>query len=168
MKTEAETRAADPAPDLLTRPFDLASRIEAPRFRVDAIAFADIGLIALFALFLSQPFLFSPGVPIRLPVFEDPEVVVGVRSDAVATVWKGKIVTPLGSYPLDRLEAALGDLALESSVPSPTLLLLVDRGTALDELARIYESAREAGFATIQLAARGSGAPFDATGNLAP
>jgi len=154
MKTDPEQHPVAEPSVLLTRPFDLVSRITAPRFRVDTIAFADIGLIALLTLFLSQSFLFSPGVSIDLPPIDEAESIVGVRAEAVATVWKGKIVTVYGSYPLDRMDTAMSRLILEISVPDPDLLLLVDRQTPVDGLTRIYESARRAGFDTVQLAAR--------------
>lgn len=154
MSAEPEPDQAAEPPMLLTRPLDLASRLEAPRFRVDAVAFADIGLIALLTLFLSQSFLFSPGVSIALPQVGDEQSVVGVRAEAVATVWKGKIITVLGSYPLDRMDTAMNQLMEKTQVSDPDLLLLVDRSTAVDELTRIYESAQRAGFDTVQMAAR--------------
>jgi len=154
MNTESETRPAPGSPTLLTRPFGLASLITPPRFRVDTIAFADIGLIALLTLLTTQTFLFSPGVPINLPTVESSESIVGVHAEAVATVWKGKMITPRGSYPLERMDSALADLFVESGHPSPDLLLLVDQSTSVEGLTGIYESARRAGFATVQLAAR--------------
>ncbi|MFP4351554.1 MAG: hypothetical protein ACLFRP_01945 [Puniceicoccaceae bacterium] len=153
----AAASAAGAAEDSLTRPFDLAARLKPPRFGVDAIAFADLGLIALLALLLSNRFLFSPGVAVDLPVFEDPDTVIGVRADAVATVWEGKIVTTLGSYPLDRIEVAFGSLAREGPSEERTLLLLIDRSTDLRTLGEIYESARRAGFPHVQMAARPAG-----------
>lgn len=139
---------------LLARPFDLAGRLREPPFRVDSIPFVDLGLIALLALLLSQRFLFSPGVPIDLPRFEDPEAIIGARAEAVATVWNQRIVTVLGAYPLERMDAAFANLSGNSPERPETLLLLVDRETPLAELGRIYESARRAGFDRIQLAAR--------------
>ncbi len=154
MKADPATGRSQTPSALLTRPLDLAARIEAPRSRVDAVAFADIGLIAVIALFFSQSFLFSPGVAIDLPVPEDTEAVVGVRADAVATVWQGEVITVLGAYPFSRAEAAMDALVAETVTTEPILLVLVDRSTSLDQLATIFETARRAGFASVQMAAR--------------
>ncbi len=140
--------------DRLTSPFGLAERLTAPRFRIDAIAFADLGFICLLALFLSQSFLFSPGVNVDLPVLRSGEQVIGVQADAVATVWDGKIVTVMGSYPIERMDSVFRDLMLDSSRDGNTLLLLTDRATPFDSLAKIYQSARKAGFAQVQMATK--------------
>jgi len=149
----------DPSPglpegDLLTSPFDLVSRISSPRFRIDSIAFVDIGLIALITLFLSQSFLFSPGVSIDLPTFENGESLTGVQAGAVATVWNEKIVTTLGSYPIERMGNAFADLKAKSMDDNRTLLLLIDGSTSLESMGKIYESAQGAGYDQIQMAAR--------------
>lgn len=151
---DAETPENLPQNNLLTSPFGLADRLSAPRFRVDTIAFADLGFICLLTLFLSQSFIFSPGVAVDLPVFEEADSVVGVHADAVATVWNQKVVTVLGSYPLERMDSAFRDLVAESDRDDGTLLLLINQSTPFEALAEIYESARKAGFLEIQMAAK--------------
>lgn len=154
MKAESQTTPAAGSPASLTRPFDLSSTIKPPRFQVDSIAFADLGLIALLTFFVCQSFLFSPGVPIDLPTVEEADTIVGVRTEAVATIWKGKVVTSIGSFPIERMDTAFTRLVAETKDAAPDLLLLIDRQTPLDDLTKIYESARRAGFSSIQLAAR--------------
>ncbi|MEM0964728.1 MAG: biopolymer transporter ExbD [Verrucomicrobiota bacterium] len=155
MKTrEKDLKSSFYEAESLTRPFNLAARLTAPRFRIDAVPFTDIGLIALLTLFLSQSVIFSPGVPVDLPTLPENEVLLGVRTEAVATIWKGNVVTVLGSYPLSRLGTALQDLKEESPDGNATLLLLVDQSTDLEALVEIYEEARIAGFEQIQMAAR--------------
>lgn len=157
--TESLPPHTPPPQDLLTSPFGLAERLTAPRFRVDTIAFADLGFICLLTLFLSRSFLFSPGVPIDLPVFESPEAVIGVQAGAVATVWQGKIVTILGSYPVERMDTAFREIFEHSGNTNSTLLLLTNRATPFEELSAIYESAKRAGFEIIQMAGRASATP---------
>jgi len=142
--------------DLLTSPLGLSDRLSAPRFRVDTIAFADLGFICLLVLLLSQNFIFSPGVEIDLPVIEGSDTLLGVHADAVATVWQGEIVTRLGSYPFGRMDTAFRDLRAETPAGGDTLLLLTSQATALESLTGIFESARAAGFDHVQIAAKPS------------
>jgi len=160
MKSVEEDPAPQPADGgLLTQPFGLAQQFSAPRFRVDTIALVDVGFIALLALFLSNSFLFSPGVPINLPTLNDQQNLVGVRAESVATVWNDRIVTVFGAYPLERMDTAFAKLRESRPEEDPTVLLLVDRSTPLESLSKIYESARRGGFARIQMAARLQPAP---------
>ncbi|MBC2602252.1 ExbD/TolR family protein [Puniceicoccus vermicola] len=140
--------------NLLTSPFGLAERLSPPRFRVDTIAFADLALICLITLLLCQSFIFSPGVTVDLPVLQSSESVIGVQADAVATVWDGKIVTNLGSYPLERMDTAFRDLMDNTKKEEGTLLLLSNRTTPFESIAEIFESARQAGFVQVQMAAK--------------
>tara|TARA_R100000027_G_scaffold52103_2_gene40798 strand:- start:23392 stop:23880 length:489 start_codon:yes stop_codon:yes gene_type:complete len=158
--TESNPPRVPPPGDLLTSPFGLAERLTSPRFRVDTIAFADLAFICLLTLFLSRSFLFSPGVPIDLPTFEDSDSVIGVQADAVATVWQGKIVTVLGSYPMERMDSAFRDLFNHSGRSNGTLLLLTNRSTPFESISRIYDSARSAGFGVVQMAGK-DGEPSD-------
>lgn len=155
MKSPEDTPgAARDQEDLLARPFALAEHLSAPRFRVDTIAFADLGFICLLALFLSQAFLFSPGITVDLPTLASPTEAAGVHADAVATVWNNEIVTENGSYPVGRMDTAFRDLRENIGSRDRTLLLLANRSTSLETLTAIYASARSAGFEQVQIAAK--------------
>jgi biopolymer transport protein ExbD len=151
---DAEPPATVDHRDWLTRPIGLAEHLTAPRFRVDSIAFADLAFICLLVLFLSQSFLFSPGVTVELPTLADSGELAGVHADAVATVWNRDIVTVQGSYPFARMDTAFRELMIASGGSGKTLLLLATRTTPLEDLTRIYESAREAGFQQVQIGAK--------------
>ena len=72
----------------------------------------------------------------------------------MATVWDGKIVTNLGSYPLERMDTAFRDLMDNTKKEEGTLLLLSNRTTPFESIAEIFESARQAGFVQVQMAAK--------------
>jgi len=159
MSASAEKNTPSPiespvgTPDLLTSPFDLSSRIIPPRFRVDVISFVDFAFIALLFLMLTQVFFFSPGVTIDLPKFSE-GYQTPVQPDAVATIWKGRIVTTEGVFPGTQMERAFTELFRTTQRPDPVLLLLMEKQESVEKMALVFENARKAGFEKVQIATR--------------
>ena len=138
----------------LTRPFRFSERLRPVPAGIDPLPFVDFFLLGLFALFLLQPLLFSPGVGIELPT-AGPAPLTGVRADAVVTLWEGRLLTDQGIFPAE--EAAVPLRRLRATLPGDreaSLLLLADRGIPLAALQDLLNAAGEAGFASVQVAAR--------------
>lgn len=137
----------------LTRPFDFADYLEAPRFRIDTVPFLDFAFLILFFLFLSSPRFFTPGISIDLPELQLPAS-FEASPDVIATVTGRNIITPAGVFPHTRTEDAMAALHRRSREPEPTLLLILDRSVPFDTLALLGREARAAGFARVHLAVR--------------
>jgi|TARA_B110000438_G_scaffold301264_2_gene355706 biopolymer transport protein ExbD len=116
-------------------------------------------LIILAMLFLNYSrFVSAPGVEVNLAILESSSLQTSV-SRAVLTVrrddllfFDGRKITP------ERLSETLAAYLAENP-NDQGLLLKVDRSTPTDELFSIFESARSAGFVTVQIAAE---SPSDA------
>lgn len=138
----------------LTRPFAFSEHLRPVPAGIDPLPLVDFFLLGLFALFLLQPLLFSPGVSIAMPTGPS-ETLAGVRADAIVTLWEDRLVTAEGSFPAG--EAAGPLERLRAGLPADreaTLLLLADRGLPLAGLQEVLHAATEAGFATVQVAAQ--------------
>lgn len=155
---DQDEQTAGSTPNLLTSPFDLIGRIQQPRFRVDVISFVDFAFIALLFLLLTQVFFFSPGVTIDLPEFSE-TYQTPVQPDAVATIWKGRIVTTEGVFPGTQMERSFRDLFQKTHRTDPVLLLLMEKKESVEKMALVMESARRAGFQRIQIASRTEPSP---------
>ena len=138
---------------MITRPLDLASRLRPPHHGYEFVFYVNAGLIALFFVLFGSRFVLSPGLGLdfSLPVMPaalagavSTDVVVSVKGANLAFVAGAKVdFTGLRSYLNER---AKGTAALR-------LLVQADAALTMRDLTEIYDMAREAGFASVQIAA---------------
>ena len=128
-----------------------------PRQGFDFVPFLDAVIIALFVSLNISAFVFSPGTSIRLPASP---YLLATQADpaAVLTVDKNQLYFFEGlKLAPDNLEKHLIEFMLEySRLHGPadtTLLLKADSGIQTEELFRLMDIARRAGFTQVHLAA---------------
>jgi biopolymer transport protein ExbD len=139
-------------PHSITQPLHLRGYLRtAPRAGWDFIAVLDILLLIGLLLLHHSRFVFGSGAEIEL-VRGQPGMLAIPSDTAVLTVranhmmfFDGQKVAP------ERLAEALGGYADEHPGEA-TLLLKVDRTISLQELFGLFETARLAGFARVQIA----------------
>lgn len=138
---------------MITRPLDLASRLRPSQHGYEFVFYVNAGLIALFFVLFGSRFVLSPGLGLdfSLPVMPaalagavSTDVVVSIKGENLAFVAGAKVdFTGLRSYLNER---AKGAAALR-------LLVQADAALTMRDLTEIYDMAREAGFASVQIAA---------------
>ena len=138
---------------MITRPLNLSTRLRPPPRGFEFLFFVNAGLIALFFVLFGSRFVLSPGLGVDFSVPELPaaltgaiatDVVVAVKGADMAFVEGAKVnFTGLRQYLVERAHGREG------------LRLLVQADAALTtrELTEVYDMARAAGFAAVQIAA---------------
>jgi biopolymer transport protein ExbD len=138
---------------MLARPLDLASRLQPPSKRSDALAYVNVGLIAVFFSLFGSRFVLAPGlgVEFRLPEYSGTREAATATTCHVSVLHSGQIFTDDGLLSLAELRAWLKDQAERSH--QPRLLIQASAGVTLAELSDIQSAAHEAGFAGVVWAA---------------
>ena len=138
---------------MITRPLDLATRLRPAPRNFDFWFFVNIGLIVLaFSLFGSR-FVLAPGLGVE---FQLPEI-AGARGQATRTthniaVNDAGLILAEASITLERLAEWLKEEA--KTTRDPVLLVRADARVKLEQLTRIAEIAKSAGFQSVFLAAQ--------------
>jgi biopolymer transport protein ExbD len=137
---------------MITRPLDLASRLQPEPRNFDAFFFVNVGMVALFFSLFGSQFVLSPGV-------ELPSIAGARASGAGATSFlkvlaSGQLLTNGGLLPDAQLSTWLKTEA--HRVQRPVLLIEADRRATAGQLTTIINLARSAGFLDPILAAEDS------------
>jgi len=144
---------------MITRPLEIASRLQAEPRNFDFLFYVNGGLIVLFFMLFGSRFVLAPGMGLVLPE------VAGARAAAAATTCyisvkdSGQIYTGYGMLSSAELQVWLNARARESRQPS--LLIRASRHVATNRLTEICSMAYKSGFVSVILAAEepeGSGA----------
>jgi biopolymer transport protein ExbD len=134
---------------MITRPLDLASRLQPEPRNFDALFYVNVALVALFFTLFGSRFVLSPGI--QLPV------IAGARAGAIPTETvirvrgSGQLLTADGLLPEAQLPTWLQDQARLHK--HPALLIEADTRAATGAWMRIVDLARSAGFVDISMAA---------------
>ena len=138
---------------MITRPLDLSSRLKRPPRGFETLFYVNGGLIVLFFVLFGSRFVLSPGLGVDFQVPTMPgsageaiptDVVVAIKGADMAFVQGAKVnFVGLRQYLMERARGAAG------------LRLLVQADAALTtrDLTEVSDMAREAGFASVQIAA---------------
>ncbi|MDB6113134.1 MAG: Biopolymer transport protein ExbD/TolR [Lacunisphaera sp.] len=141
---------------MITRPLELESRLSPPPRDLDAVAWVNVGLIALFFTLLGSRFVLAPGLLIGtggqdflLPTAKGlhpvptASVVVNYRQDDVI-IFEGAIIK------LPELRERLGTYARQH--PGEVLLLVADRRVSAQAVSDLAATAQSVGFAALLVA----------------
>ena len=138
---------------MITRPLNLSSRLRPPPRGFEVLFYVNVGLIALFFVLFGSRFVLSPGLgmefdlpslPASMAGAEPTDVVVAIKGADMAFVEGAKVnFSGLRQYLIER---ARGGKALR-------LLVQADAALTTRDLTAVYDMAREAGFASVQIAA---------------
>jgi len=138
---------------MITRPLNLSSKLRSAPKNYDFLFYVNAGLIALFFVLFGSRFVLSPGlgVDFAVPTLRGAvdgatrtDVVIAIKGVDMAFVEGAKVnFNGLRSYLQKR---AAGESGLR-------LLIQADAAFSTKDLAEVYDMAREAGFASVQVAA---------------
>jgi len=138
---------------MITRPLNLSARLRPPPRGFEFLFYVNGGLIALFFVLFGSRFVLSPGLGLDFSVPSMPEAMTGAVSTDVVVAIKGADMafvegakvnfTGLRQYLIER---AHGRTAMR-------LLVQADAALTTRDLTAVYDMAREAGFASVQIAA---------------
>jgi biopolymer transport protein ExbD len=136
---------------MITRPLDLEARLSPPPRDFTAVAWVNVGVIALFFSLLGSRFILAPGLLVELPRV-DAAVVAMVPTSVVITYRRDNVILfEDGKYTLAELRASLA--AYVKNNPGTVLQVNADRQVSAQALAELGELARAVGFEQVLLAA---------------
>ena len=142
---------------MITRPLDLASRLRpAPRM-MDGVFYANLVLLGLFFALFGSRFVISPSVALEGTTFSLPTssapAVSGMSTTAVISVLGPDMVfTSEGRMTYQELRRWLPSQVARGAELDSRLLVRADARVATQDLVRLSDLAREAGFSGVQLA----------------
>jgi biopolymer transport protein ExbD len=138
---------------MITRPLDLASRLQPPPRNFDWLFFANAGLLVLFFTLFGSRFVLAPGLGVD---FQLPQV-AGARAAAIGTTChisvlrSGQIFTDDGLLTMAQLPGWLGAKAGDDK--EAALLIRAAADVPSGDVYRIAGMAHRAGIAQVILAA---------------
>lgn len=144
---------------MITRPLDLSSRLRPPPTRgFEFLFYVNGGFIVLFFGLFGSRFVLSPGLGVSfdvpamvsaMPGAVATDVVIAIKGADMAFVEGAKVnYAGLRRHLGERAQAAR-----EQGRPALRLLVQADAALTTKDLAEVYDMAREAGFASVQIAA---------------
>ncbi len=138
---------------MITRPLDLSARLRPPPRSFDFLFYVNAGLIALMFVLFGSRFVLSPGLGVDFKVPVSDAAVAGAMPTDVVIAVKGADLAFVEGAKVD--SAGLSRWLVERAKGHPGLRLLVQADATLStkDLTDIYEMARVAGFAAVQIAA---------------
>ncbi len=138
---------------MITRPLELSSRLRPPPRGFEILFYVNAGLIALFFVLFGSRFVLSPGLGVDFRVPEMPEAVAGAVPTDVVIAIKGADLAFVEGAKVDF--PGLRQYLTERARGHPGLRLLVQADASLTtrNLTEVYDMARNAGFASVQIAA---------------
>lgn len=141
---------------MITRPLNLSSRLRQPPRSFEFLFFVNAGLIALFFVMFGSRFVLSPGLGIDFTVPQLPAAVDGAVATDVVVAVKGADLAFVEGAKVNF--AGLRQYLAERARGHGRLRLLVQADATLTarELTEIYDMAKAAGFAAVQIAAEPS------------
>jgi len=138
---------------MITRPLDLSARLRPPPHGYEFVFYLNAGIIALFFMLFGSRFVLSPGLGMNFSIPVMPASVEGAVSTDVVISIKGADLAFVEGAKVDF--AGLRGHLKERAKGTSGLRLLVQADASLTtrDLTEIYDMAREAGFASVQIAA---------------
>jgi biopolymer transport protein ExbD len=138
---------------MITRPLDLSSRLRPAPHGYEFVFYLNAGIIALFFVLFGSRFVLSPGLGLDFSVPVMPAALEGAVSTDVVVSVKGANLAFVEGAKVDfsGLRSHLNEQA--KGVAGLRLLVQADASLTTRDLTEVYDMAREAGFASVQIAA---------------
>jgi biopolymer transport protein ExbD len=137
---------------MITRPLDLASKLQREPKNFDVFFYVNAGLLVLFFFLFGSRFVIAPGLGVnfRIPTLSGADA-GGTQTTSYISVQKdGQIFTDEGRLDIVQLKEWLK--AEAKKYKKPVILVRADAGVTLSNLNEIYSAASDAGFAGILFA----------------
>jgi biopolymer transport protein ExbD len=142
---------------MITRPLDLESRLSQPPRDFTAVAWVNVGVIALFFSLLGSRFVLAPGFLIELPKVNAASANAVETSVVLKFSRDNLILLGTGMYTMAELKGPLEEAA--KKYPGTTLQVNIDRQVSMQALADLSDLAAAAGFGNILVAGDRQAAP---------
>lgn len=138
---------------MITRPLNLSSRLKPPPRSFESLFYINGGLIVLFFVLFGSRFVLSPGLGVDFKVPVMPVAIAGAASTDVVIAIKGADMAFVEGAKVNF--TGLRQYLFERAQGHPDLRLLVQADASLTtrDLTEVYDMARVAGFASVQIAA---------------
>ena len=135
---------------MITRPFDLESRLSPPPRDFTGVAWVNVAVIVLFFSLLGSRFVLAPGMLVELPKM-DPAFMTAVETSVVITFRRDDVILfGTGMYSLTDLKGPLEVYARKH--PGSTLQVNFDKQVSAEALTKLSDLAAAAGFAHMLVA----------------
>jgi biopolymer transport protein ExbD len=134
---------------MITRPLDLAAKLQPPPRNFDWLFFVNAGVLVLFFSIFGSRFVLAPGLEVdfRLPSVEGANENAKPPTHVINVINSGQILTNGGQQTMADLGKWLRDEARTTA--SPVLLVRANAGVHASVVADIVSAARRAGFRTL-------------------
>jgi biopolymer transport protein ExbD len=136
---------------MITRPLEIASRLQAPPRNFDVLFYVNGGLIAIFFMLFGSRFVLAPGMDIVLPQAAGARAGAAVTTCYISVQDSGQIFTAYGMLSSAKLADWLRERAGEDR--HPALLIRASQRVPVTRLTEISSMAYRAGFVRVILAA---------------
>ncbi len=138
---------------MITRPLDLASRLQKEPKNFDVLFYVNAGLLVLYFFLFGSRFVLAPGlgVDFRVPTLPGADAGAAMTTSYVSVLRDGQIFTTDGRLDLVQLREWLKGEA--AKYKSPSILIQADAAVTVSDLNEISSAARDAGFVKIVVAA---------------
>jgi biopolymer transport protein ExbD len=138
---------------MITRPIDLSKHQRQPQRSYEFLFYVNAGLLALFFVLFGSRFVLSPGLGVDFSVPVMPAALTGAISTDVVIAIKGADLAFVEGAKVNF--SGLRQFLLERAKGRTGLRLLIQADASLTtrDLTEVYDMARVAGFAAIQIAA---------------
>lgn len=138
---------------MITRPLNLSSRLRPPPRGFEFLFFVNGGLIALFFMLFGSRFVLSPGLGLDFSVPSMPDAMAGAVSTDVVIAIKGADMAFVEGAKVNFTGLRQYLIARAHDRKGLRLLVQADAALTTRDLTEVYDMAREAGFASVQIAA---------------
>ena len=136
---------------MITRPLDLASKLRPEPRSFDALFYVNVGVLALFFMAFGSRFILAPGLGVDFKLPEMPGALPGALTTSTISVKNSGQIFADGLLSMAQLREWLKAEAKRNKHPS--LLVRMSAGVPVSVQNEIASAAREAGFASVILAA---------------
>jgi biopolymer transport protein ExbD len=150
---------------VITRPLDLLSKLRPAPRNYDFLFLVNGGLIALFFSLFGSHFVLSPGLTVNdgFSLRSDPDAVANARitSVRVSIYSSGEIWSDTGLINPAKLQEWMATQVKRA--PGSTLLVQMDTRASMEFFTTVAETAKAAGFGSVQIAMQQASASGDGT-----
>ena len=137
---------------MITRPLDLASKLQREPTNFDVFFYVNVGLLVLFFFLFGSRFVIAPGlgVDFRIPTLAGADAGAAQTTSYISVQKDGQIFTDEGRLDIVQLREWLK--AEAKKYKKPVILVRADAGVTVSNLNEIYSAAWDAGFSGILIA----------------
>lgn len=140
-------------------PLNISQKLQKPSYSLDAAPFLNVLVVAFFFCLLGSHFLTAPGLSIDLPSAPQPLVHNEVTEQVLTLKLHNQIFFQGKIYSLQTIEQPLLHALETHTSTTPALLIKMDKNISTEDLLKLCEIAKNAGYAKIHIASNSQPTP---------